>query len=161
MTLTQHARFQEQHPEKATGSVLCTCCVRYLQAAPFFAKKTAAWSAPATKESNVTIAAKKTKHTQPKQPGDRKHVVWTLNIWFVVSCSANCSAQTPLAVPQAMMLMSTNHFSVFVCVLLCWVFFLEKKNSSTTHKNLHSTGFDMAINHLHHPGAHTTCSWMA
>ena len=47
---TQQARFQEQHAEKPTGSLLCTLCVRYLQPAPFFAKKTATSSVPGTNE---------------------------------------------------------------------------------------------------------------
>ena len=78
---TQQSRFQEQHAEKPIGSLLCTLCVRYLQLAPFFAKKTATLPVPGTNEgtnegsvSSVSIAAKKTKRDQPKKPGEKKHV---------------------------------------------------------------------------------------
>ena len=78
---TQQARFQEQHAEKPTGFLLCTLCVRYLQPAPFFAKKTATSSEPGTNVgtnegsvSSVSSAAKKTKPDQPKTPGEKKHV---------------------------------------------------------------------------------------
>ena len=78
---TQQARFQEQHAEKPTGSLLCTLCVRYLQPTPFFAKKTATSSVPDANTgankgivSSVSGAAKKTKPDQPKKPGEKKHV---------------------------------------------------------------------------------------
>ena len=78
---TQQAQFQEQHAENPTGSLLCTLCVRYLQPAPFFAKKTATLSVPGnnagTNEgsvSSVLSAAKNTKPDQPKKPGEKKHV---------------------------------------------------------------------------------------
>ena len=71
---TQQARFEEQHPDVATGPVLCSMCVWYLQPALCFAKKTATSSVSGTNESNVTTPAKKTRPDQPKQPDDRKHI---------------------------------------------------------------------------------------
>ena len=84
MTLTQLNRpgFRN-NIQKSQQGLCCVHCARgTFNQHRLFAKKTATSSAPGTNESNVTTAA----------------WAWTLNVWSVVSCSANCSAPTLFAV---------------------------------------------------------------
>ena len=77
---TQQAWFEEQHPQVAPRSLLCSLCVRYLQLAPFFTKKTPNSSVRWINASNVTNPVKKIKSKEPTEPGVTKHVAKTVTV---------------------------------------------------------------------------------
>ena len=94
---TQQAWFQKQHPERV--SVVFIVCPVPL-ATQFLARKTTT-SVPGANECNVLTAAKKTKPAHP---------IGSLNVWSVVSYSANCSGQTLFAVSAG------HNFGVHQCL---------------------------------------------